>query len=70
MGAKTISSFGPFTGSDLLLAAQQRGVEITGNTLWRTADAVMLIGLASILAEHNIGGINEIAAKMKKPPIS
>ena len=63
-----VSDFQDFAGKEILLAAQQRGIEIMGDKVSLQAADVMLFGLASILAQHNIGGINEIAKGMPKPP--
>lgn len=63
---RKISDLPKFPAADLLLAAQKRGIEIIGPPLPSDATAVMLVGLASILEEHNIGGIREIANKMEK----
>ena len=61
MSTKRITDFPDFVGRKLLLQAQKRGLEITGGLIGPDATPIMLIGLASILAEHNIGGINDIA---------
>lgn len=67
MGTKKLTDFPDFVGFKLLMQAQKRGLEITGDALFPDTASIMLIGLASLLAEHNIGGINDIIAPLAVP---
>lgn len=62
---RKVSELKDFAGKDLLLVAQKRGLEITEN-VQLDGTSTMLIGLADILAENDIGGIVSAIAGMEK----
>lgn len=63
--SRKLSEFPDFVGRDLLMLAEKRGLEVTGGELGTGATAIILIGLVSLMAERNIGGINELTKGKK-----